>query len=183
MVNPKKDYELLMRYLQGGEVKHHEAAPEQAFAEDWQPAPQSATITAAPLPAVAAKTVAEASPDLPEKKATVDAALKPALWRRRARIAIAILSGVLLLALLWNAYYFYQLSPDAIFNRLYVPLATSTTTPSSAHPGMEQYYAAGNFVAVTLQSKKQPHLSDREQLLTGLAYLHRDDYIKAIKWL
>jgi tetratricopeptide (TPR) repeat protein len=48
---------------------------------------------------------------------------------------------------------------------------------------MEQYYAGGNYIAVTLQSKKQAWLSDREQLLTGLAYLHREDYSRAIKRL
>jgi outer membrane protein assembly factor BamD (BamD/ComL family) len=38
-------------------------------------------------------------------------------------------------------------------------------------------------VAVTLQSKKQPLLTDNDKLLTGLAYLQREDYTAAIKKL
>src|SRR5206468_5069573 len=45
------------------------------------------------------------------------------------------------------------------------------------------YYNTGNYVAATLKAKKQKLVSDEEKLLTGLAYLHRDDYSAAIKWL
>jgi tetratricopeptide (TPR) repeat protein len=68
-----------------------------------------------------------------------------------------------------------------MFANLYTPFAASTVPVGKN--SIEQYYAGENYVAVTLQSKKQSLLSDREQLLTGLAYLHRGDYIKAIKWL
>jgi hypothetical protein len=48
---------------------------------------------------------------------------------------------------------------------------------------VENYYIQGNYIAVTLLSKKGRALTDRETLLTGLAYLHRNDYTNAIKWL
>lgn len=180
MVDPKKEYELLMRYLQGGAVKQEPADP--PYAEERKPTPQPITATE---PAPATTTVTPLPSNRRRKTAISWPRRKPVSLRRSARILSAVLSGVFLLALLWNGYYLYQLSPDAIFNKLYVPFKTIIANQAlpAAKTGIEQYYAAGNFVAATLQSKKQPRLSDREQLLTGLAWLHRDDYTKAIKWL
>jgi hypothetical protein len=183
MVDPKKDYELLMRYLQRGATKREPA--EQPYAPEWQPEPQPASVITEPA-LHPLDPVTNTPRSLFLKRPTFAwPKWKPLSLHRAARIAIAVLSGVLLLALSWNIFYFYRLSPDSIFRKLYEPLAISVNNGAApdAKASIPQYYAAGNYVAVTLQSKKQPQLSDREQLLTGLAYLHRDEYIKAIKWL
>jgi tetratricopeptide (TPR) repeat protein len=172
-----------MRYLQRGGVTKHERA-EQPYAPEWQPDPQPASVVAEPAlhPAEHAAT----SPHFPflKKPVLTWPKWKPLSVFRAARITIAVLSAVLLLALLWNGYYFYRLSPDFIFNKLYVPLTiTNNKAMPAAKTPILHYYTTDNYVAVTLQSKKQKQLSDQEQLLTGLAYLHREDYTKAIKWL
>jgi tetratricopeptide (TPR) repeat protein len=190
MVDPKKDYELLMRYLQRGAAKREPA--EQSYAQEWKPEPQPASVVTEPAlhpiehAAHSRRSVFLRKPTFtwPNWKLNWPN-WKPLTFHRAARIAIAVLSGVLLLALLWNIIYFFRLSPDSIFDKLYVPFTLTTTNAASpaAKQSIPEFYASGNYVAVALQSKKQKQLSYQEQLLTGLAYMHRSEYTKAIKWL
>jgi tetratricopeptide (TPR) repeat protein len=177
---------LLMRYLQGDALKPPpQAATEHTRQEEWQPAPPPTQPTSHQA--------------LPRKKSTLSGTLrtirekakryrpKPAYLPpvRKLRITTAVFAFLLLFLLIWKGYSLYQLVPDDVYKKMYVPLTTGNVSGaiSPVKYGIEQYYTAGNYVAVTLQSKKQPQLSEKEKLLTGLAYLYRDDYAKAIKWL
>jgi hypothetical protein len=185
MVDPKKEYELLMRYLQGGAIQHgplNHAEP--LYPDDWRPptAPQSAAapllyadnpLTAVPGRSEQATSGAGWLPRLKEKLQTAS---------RPARLLTAVLSLVLLLFFAWKGYRFYQLSPQTMFTELYVPFAVAGTPQPNLNT-VENYYAQGNFIAVTLLSKKGGLLTDREKLITGLAYLKRHDYTNSIKWL
>jgi tetratricopeptide (TPR) repeat protein len=179
MVDPKKEYEILMRYLQGGALQRQPAeAPEPAFQDTRPDVPPQAPISRAVV------TEKKRTPTLPRLRniPRFSRPRWPALSAVRPfRLVTAVLAVVVLLFLLWKGYYLYQLSADKLFSQMYVPLSLGTTPPESN--SIEYYYRTGNFVAVTLKSKRQPQFSHREQLLAGLAYLHREDYLKAIKWL
>jgi hypothetical protein len=182
MVDPKKDYEQLMRYLQEGAQKRKPVtAPEQTYTDaEWQ-LPASATV-ASPSPAV-------------KRAAPKPFAVKRPFqfhwpkWKlvsihKKTRIAIAAVASLILLVLLWKAYTFYQLSPDTIYNDVYVPFnAADAGANTPGKNSIAQYYTASNYVAATLQAKKQKQLSDGEKLLAGLSYLQREDFSSAIKWL
>ena len=185
MVDPKKDYDLLMRYLQGDALKRKpEAMPEQPYSGEWQaPAPPPPPLGPVPLPKE--KGSAAASLRAIREKANVYLRkLKPMRPLPGMRITTAVFAVLVLLIFFWKGYILYQMSPDELFDKMYVQFSTgSTRAEPAAKYGIEHYYAAGNYVAATLQSKKQPQLTEKEKLLTGLAYLHRQDYSKAIKWL
>ncbi len=179
MINPKKDYELLMRYLQGDAAKHQPEAIPEKYNDAWQPPP--------PLPAIPAPLRNETQPlrAVKEKVTWHWPKAGPLPQFRPLRITTALFAVLLLFILVWKGYSFYTLSPEKIYAKIYIPYTapqTAQATPPAKY-GIENYYRAGNYVAVTLQSKKQPQLSEEEKLLTGLAYMHRDDYGKAIKWL
>jgi hypothetical protein len=186
MVNPKKDYDLLMRYLQGDALKRKpEAIPERPYSEEWQP-PARPTPAPGRVPLFKKKGSAAASLHaIREKINTYFQKLKPVRSFPGMRITTAVFAVLVLLLFFWKGYVLYQMSPDELFDKMYVPFSTgsNTGTQPPAKYGIEQYYAAGNYVAATLQSKKQLQLTEKEKLLTGLAYLHRQDYSKAIKWL
>jgi hypothetical protein len=185
MVDPKKEYEILMHYLQGGALPRDPLRPaEPSYTEDWRPAsaPQATTASMPysdnPLTVVPARSE-RATPGagwLPRLKEKAQAASRP------ARILTAALSLILLLIFAWKGYRFYQLSPQTMFKELYVPFAVSGSPQPNLNT-VENYYAQGNYIAVTLLSKKGRPLNDREKLLTGLAYLKRHDYTNSIKWL
>lgn len=186
MVDPKKDYELLMRYLQGGPPNRNPATiPEQNTPESWQPAPQPVHTTTGPALPAEKFSLPALSRLRPKIKPLQWPTVKIAPRRKQIRIATAALALAVLLVAVWKGYAFYQLSSDALYNELYTPFAESAFTATKAREksAIEQYYNDRNFVAVTLQSKKQPQLSDKEKLLTGLAYMQRADYGKAVKWL
>lgn len=188
MIDPKKDYELLMRYLQGDALKPKpETIREQPYNADWQAPPQQPLQPLTPpFQSQKRKKPLSASLRTLQKKADQYLQkLKPARPLPSMRITTAVFAVLVLLLLFWKGYALYQLSPDELFEKMYIPFEpakTSNTRPVAKH-GIEQYYTAGNYVAATMQSKKQQQLTEREKLLTGLAYLHRQDYSKAIKWL
>jgi tetratricopeptide (TPR) repeat protein len=179
MVDPKKEYEILMRYLQGGALQRQPAeASEPAFQDTRPEVPPQAPVARAVV------TEKKRTSTLPRLRNLPRLSLPqlPSLSAVRPfRLATAVLAVVVLLFLLQKGYHLYQLSADKLFNQLYVPIGLGATPPESN--SIEYYYKTGNFVAVTLKSNRQPQFSHREQLLAGLAYLHRGDYLKAIKWL
>ena len=171
-----------MRYLQGDALKREPASvPDSLHPEEWQPVPK--VVQTAPTP------VNHTDPKRSIKQVLVFPGITKVNWptigaasvKQRARIATAVAAISILILLFWKGYTFYQLSSETMFHDMYVPFRTETN--AAAKNSIEQYYATGNYVAATLQSKKQAQLTDRENLLTGLAYLHRDDLTKAIKWL
>src|SRR6476661_2466559 len=177
MVNPKKDYELLMRYLQGGATKRNSAVlPEQTLAEDWHPAPDRTPVINKRSPASFKR------PQLSLRKVWKMSHISWPRWRslslwKRVRIATAVLAFAILVFFTWKAYNFFTLTPDSIYNKIYVAYADNAAGSRSVVPNsIEQYYQNGNYVAATLKAKKQKQLSDKEKLLTGLSYLHREDY-------
>ena len=183
MVDPKKEYELLMRYLQNGAAKRNSVTiPEPTYEDDWPPASQptpektkvSHPVTEAP------KTVTHLSFKLPH--ISWPAWKLPPFWKR-IRIAIALGAILILVITTWKAYTFFTLTPESIYTKIYVPYTVTGNAQAVVPNSIEQYYREGNFVAATLKAKKQKKLSDKEQLLAGLAYLQRDDYTGAIKKL
>ena len=184
MVNPKKDYELLMRYLQGDALKREPAdVADTEKQEVWQPAPQATTteINIESIPENDAKPAIiykrHRIPSLPRFK------FKPLSRLKRLRIALAVIATIVLFFIFWQGYTFYQLSPDKIYNSIYPPYIVIKNDSAGSAKSIEDYYAESNYVAATLQSKKQKQFTDKERLLIGLSYLLREDYSKAIKWL
>lgn len=183
MVDPKKEYELLMRYLQGGAIKHEPAgAAGPEFKEEWTAAPQPLQSATVIYPKQNLnQPVAHAIPYKVRVPSVKIKRLKPLSLNAKVRIGIAVFALALLSYLLWKGFEFYRLSVDSIYNKTYVPFVSGETP--AQNNSVEYYYAQKNYVAVTLLSKKQQQLSYKENLLTGLAYLHRDNYTKAIQWL
>jgi len=180
MVDPKKEYELLMRYLQGGAQKREPASmPDPVDTDEWKPSAPAANTTQS------FETIAPAPQRSTPKKFSFHwPKWQPITFKKGMRIAVGALSILLLSLLVWKGYTFYQLSPDTIFNQLYVPFSVTPVNNDAAFKNtIAQYYASGNYIAATLQAKKQKQLSDSEKLLTGLSYMQREDYPKAIKWL
>src|SRR5215217_6486443 len=111
MEDPKKDYELLMRYLQGGSKRNAATVPEHTFNEDWHP-PQKTEPEASDVSQVKWDTLKTAlrsrfkipHVSWPEWKAIP-------LWKR-IRLAIAALALLILLVITWKAYTFFSLTPE-----------------------------------------------------------------------
>jgi len=182
MVDPKKDYELLMRYLQGGALKQEPASvPDQSFDTDWKQVPKSSSS----LPYTYNKKRPRAAETLRPVRFLKKRGFSNVSFSRKSRIAIAGIASVAFLFLLGKGYAFYKLTPESLYTKLYVPFVAADAANMQQVPknSIEYYYTIGNYVAATLQSKKQEQLSDKDQLLTGISYLQRDDYSVAIKWL
>lgn len=181
MVDPKKDYELLMRYLQGDALKPKSKTipPEQAYGVDWQPPPHQILPGKKKPQSVFLRSLQQKATQYWQQIKPVRPRPLPGM-----RITTAVFAVLVLALLFWKGYTLYQLSPGELFDKMYVPFAPAkTSATSAAKQDIEHYYKAGNYVAVTMQSKKQPQLTEKEKLLIGLAYLERQDYSKAIKWL
>lgn len=167
-----------MRYLQGDAIKREPAAvPEQTYPDDWKPAQ-------APSQKIYSEKEILPAPSVSlRKKQHLRWPIKRLSFFKNMRIAIAVFALVVLLFAFWKGYVFYKLTPESIFTKTYVPFVNANKSRQAEKNSIGYYYETGNYVAATMQSKKQLQLSDKEKLLTGLAYLHRDDYSAAIKKL
>lgn len=184
MVNPKKDYELLMRYLQGAATKRDSATlPEQTYTEDWHPTADPVPTKSTKAPVSTKRTKNFQLPVFKMPKIALPQWHSLPLWRR-VRIATAVCAFAIMLFFTWKAYNFFTLTPESIYNKIYVPYESKVAGSGAVVPNsIEHYYLDGNYVAATLKAKKQKQLSDKEKMLAGLSYLQREDYSAAIKWL
>ncbi|HUQ97123.1 MAG TPA: CDC27 family protein [Chitinophagaceae bacterium] len=178
MVDPKKEYELLMRYLQNGGLKNKAVpVPDSAIMEEWKPSLPTQPITRKSVLAEKGK-----KKQLSSINAYNFLSKLPSFTiAKRIRLAIALVSVIVLSIGIWKGVAFVTLSGEGIYNKIYRPFTDIETQPPAN--SIEQYYSTGNFVAATLKSRKQVQRTDKETLLTGLAYMQRNDYNKAIKWL
>lgn len=173
MIDPKKDYDLLMRYLQNGAGKHKAALPERAHQEDWNGRSAHPTITA-PLPK---------PPSASRKLNTVQNRRRQKKVWTGFRILLATAAIFVLVFASVKIYTIASLNPDSLYNKMAIPYVADFTSDQVPKNGIEYYYRAGNYVGATLKARKQKSLSDRELFLTGMAYMQRDDYTAAIKRL
>ena len=117
--------------------------------------------------------------------ATTNGVKKNITFRRVLRLATALGALVLLLLLVWRVYTFYRLSGEEIYQKSYVPyrLATGNIDDTSAYTTIELYYAEGNYTEVVRLSRSLLSVTDRERLLIGLSFMHKEEYLPAISWL
>ena len=110
---------------------------------------------------------------------------KGATPKKLLRIAIAVGASLLLLFLIWRVYSIYQLSVQKIYKESYVPyqIAPGRIADTTTFTTIELFFAEGNYNEVVKQSRGLLSVTDRERLLIGVAYLQKEEYLKAISWL
>lgn len=104
--------------------------------------------------------------------------------RRLLRLGSAI-GAVLLMVYLGNqAYQVYLLSPEQLYTETFQPyvLRTSKSADTSA-ARFETYYRQGSMDSIIRAARGKVILSEKETLITGLAYLTADDPFWAIRQL
>lgn len=121
-----------------------------------------------------------------EAQATIKNNYVPRItFRRILRVVTALGALALLLLIVVKVYNIYQLSTEKIYTESYVPykLSIADITDTSTFTTIELYYADKDYDEVIRQSKNLLSVLDRERLLIGIAYLQKDEYLKAISWL
>jgi len=103
--------------------------------------------------------------------------------KKVVRYAVAIAASVLFVIAGVQGYRFYQLSPEALYKESFVPyhLLNHRGEAAAAVSKIEAFYREQNLDSVIRTAKKQVILSDKEALLTGLAYMQAGDAFWAIK--
>ena len=104
---------------------------------------------------------------------------------RLLRIVTALVALGVLAFLVFKAYNIYRLSTEKIYQESYVPykLSIANITDTSTFTTIELFYAAKDYDEVVRQSKNLLSVLDRERLLIGIAYLQKEEYLRAISWL
>lgn len=108
---------------------------------------------------------------------TVD---KKGKLRRMIRYAVAVAASVLLIFVVIEAYKFYTLSPDKLYSSNYsaYELAPRPDSSDSASAIEEAYHEKQYDEVINLN--RSSVLSIQDIFLTGIAYLEKRDYAKAI---
>lgn len=183
MKNPRKDYELLMRYLQR-DAHRPQTVPSMPsnVAEESLQIPLAQPLVVEP---VSAERKVPPTAVRPYRPSAVEHVPQPRMqgMKRYVKLAIAVAALLFFILLCWKAFSFYSLNNQKIFDSMYVPFVAEDKTPGSTGTPLENFYISGNYVAATMQARKQKELSEREQFITGLAYMQRNEYGKAAGWL
>ncbi len=186
MVDPKKEYETLMRCLQGDASESVSApAPQQPLARRWSPAAKKVRVAPAGAAVPFKPGITLPLTGLFKKLSIRHRVLRRPRSFKRLRLVVAAVSLAVLTLVLWSSYSYYQLTPDSIYQKLFTPyIATAPGSNNAVAPySIEHYYRTGNMVGATLAARKQAPVNARESLLLGIAYLQRADYTRSIKWL
>ncbi len=102
--------------------------------------------------------------------------------RRVVRLSMAVAAILILIAVAIGGYKFYKLSPEILYNEVYIEYDLSTVREgeSVADRQIEEMYQQKDFAAIIKQAKKKVELNDKDYLLTGLSHLQLNDPFSAI---
>lgn len=101
-------------------------------------------------------------------------------FRKIVRYGMAIAASICLVVLGVEGYRFYQLSPDKLYAENYVSYEISQlrSNNKNAVSPFEKWYAEGKYASIV--NEKKEALTEKEQLILGLAYLKENDAFSAI---
>jgi predicted negative regulator of RcsB-dependent stress response len=101
-------------------------------------------------------------------------------WRRTIRYTIAVTASVLLIVVLIEGYKFYTLSPEKLYAKNYSAYELPATSVSGdSASALEKAYREKKYDEV-INLNRNSVLSIQDIFLTGIAYLEKSDFSKAI---
>lgn len=102
--------------------------------------------------------------------------------RRVVRLTMAAAAILILIAVAIVGYKLYKLSPETLYNEVYIEydLSTARRGESITDRQIEEMYQQKDFAAIIKQAKKKVELNDKDYLLTGLSHLQLNDPFSAI---
>lgn len=107
---------------------------------------------------------------------------KPLGVKKILRYGMAVAASICLVVAFLKAYQFLQLSPDSLYNEVFVnyQLPLTDNNSSTENIRIENLYRQKNFKAIIKESKKPRLPDDKTFLLIGMSYLHTNDPFNAI---